>query len=92
MRRRVRLTLIGRDPGIIVEIPAIGRRDELDDRFVFQGEIRMSPPLRRVLSEGRNSPGRNRCRYHGDFAKGHHERDPATLRFLPVNGPDWARG
>ena len=52
MRRTVRLMVIGRDPGLAVEISATGRRDELDDRFVFQGETRMSPQLRRILSEG----------------------------------------
>ncbi len=34
-----------------VHIPAVGQRLELDDRFVLQGETRMTPQLRRILSE-----------------------------------------
>jgi hypothetical protein len=52
MRRTIRLTVSGRDAGVAADILAVGRRDELDDRFVFQGETRMSPQLRRILSEG----------------------------------------
>jgi hypothetical protein len=37
IRRTIRLTVAGRDTGIAVDIPSVGRRDELDDRFVFQG-------------------------------------------------------
>ena len=52
MRRMIRLTVSGRDAGMTADIPVVGRRDELDDRFVFQGETRMSPQLRRILGEG----------------------------------------
>ena len=48
----MRLSLRGRDAGLAVDIPASGRRLELDDKFVFQGNTRMSPQLRRILSEG----------------------------------------
>lgn len=52
MRVTMRLTVRGRDPGVAFDIPASGRRLELDDKFVFQGNTRMSPQLRRILAEG----------------------------------------
>jgi hypothetical protein len=48
----IRLSVRGRDPGVSVDIPATGKRLELDDKFLLQGETRMSPQLRRILSEG----------------------------------------
>jgi hypothetical protein len=35
-----------------VSIATTGQRLELDDKFLLQGETRMSPQLRRILSEG----------------------------------------
>jgi len=52
MQVMMRLSVRGRDTGISADIPATGRRSELDDKFIFQGNIRMSPQLRRILSEG----------------------------------------
>jgi hypothetical protein len=52
MRVTMRLSVHGRDAGIGTDIPATGKRSDLDDKFIFQGEMRMSPQLRRVLSEG----------------------------------------
>jgi hypothetical protein len=46
------LSVRGRDPGLAVTIAAIGRRLELDDLFALQGRTRMTPALRRLLSEG----------------------------------------
>lgn len=51
MQLTVQLSVRGRDTGIAVEIPMKGQRLELDDKFLLQGETRMSPQLRRVLSE-----------------------------------------
>lgn len=51
MRLPIRLSLRGRDASASVNIPSSGQRLELDDRFVFQGETRMSPQLRRIFSE-----------------------------------------
>lgn len=48
----IRLSVRGRDQGISVSIPSVGQRLELDDKFSLQGETRMSPQLRRILSEG----------------------------------------
>ncbi len=52
MKGTIRLSLRGRDAGLSVDIPAAGDRSQLDDAFFFKGEIRMSPNLRRILSEG----------------------------------------
>lgn len=52
MQFTVRLSVRGRGPGVSVDIPMKGERLELDDKFVLQGETRMSPQLRRILSEG----------------------------------------
>jgi len=52
MQVTMRFSVRGRDAGISADIPATGRRSELDDKFIFQGNIRMSPQLRRILSEG----------------------------------------
>jgi hypothetical protein len=48
----MQLSVRGRDSGVTVSIPARGRRLELDDVYALQGETRMSPGLRRLLSEG----------------------------------------
>lgn len=48
----VRLSVRGRDPGLSVTIAATGRRLELDDLFVLEGETRMTPALRRLLADG----------------------------------------
>ncbi len=48
----IELSLRGRDAGLRVVVPATGQRLELDDLFVLQGQTRMTPGLRRVLSEG----------------------------------------
>lgn len=52
IKLEIRLSVRGRDPGLTIGIPAVGRRLELDDIFSLQGETRMSPQLRRILSEG----------------------------------------
>jgi hypothetical protein len=52
IRITMRLSVRGRDPGIGADIPAAGQRLELDDKFLLQGETRMSPQLRRILAEG----------------------------------------
>ncbi len=48
----VRLSVRGRDRGAALEVPMRGQRLELDDKFLLQGETRMSPLLRRMLSDG----------------------------------------
>lgn len=48
----LQLSVRGRDAGLSVKIAAIGRRLELDDLFVLQGQTRMTPALRRLLAEG----------------------------------------
>lgn len=52
MQFTVRLSVRGRDPGVSLDIPMKGERLGLDDKFVLQGETRMSQQLRRILSEG----------------------------------------
>jgi hypothetical protein len=52
LKAEIQLSIRGRDPGLGVIIPAAGSRQELDDLFTLQGETRMSPSLRRILSEG----------------------------------------
>jgi hypothetical protein len=42
--------LRGRDAAASVIIPATGQRLELDDKFLLQGETRMSQQLRAILS------------------------------------------
>ena len=48
----VKFSVRGRDANLSTDIPMKGERHELDDKFLFQGEARMSPQLRRVLAEG----------------------------------------
>jgi hypothetical protein len=51
MQATLWLSLRGRDPRVdAVNIPMTGKRLELDDKFVFQGETRMTPQLRLILS------------------------------------------
>lgn len=50
MRLTIRLSLRGRDAAGSVDIAATGQRLELDDKFLLQGETRMSPQLRLILS------------------------------------------
>jgi hypothetical protein len=52
IRHTISLSLKGGGTGTGVNIPAIGQRLELDDKFLLQGETRMSPQLRRLLVEG----------------------------------------
>jgi hypothetical protein len=54
IRLTINLSLKGGGATAGVNIPATGKRLELDDKFLLQGETRMSPQLRRLLAEGRN--------------------------------------
>lgn len=51
IKRTLRLSRKGTETAS-VNIAMTGERLELDDKFLFQGETRMSPQLRRILSEG----------------------------------------
>lgn len=53
VRVTIRLSAQGIGADTAVSVPAMGERLELDDRFVFQGEIAMSGNLRRILLEGK---------------------------------------
>lgn len=50
MRLTLRLSIKGRGPADGVAVAVTGERLALDDKFVLQGEIRMSPQLRRILA------------------------------------------
>jgi hypothetical protein len=52
IRLAIRLSKRGDGANTAIEIPATGQRLELDDKFLFQGETRMSPQLRRLFSDG----------------------------------------
>ncbi len=51
MKITLRLSRKGGDASGSVSIPAAGQRLELDDKFLFEGETRMSPALRRILAD-----------------------------------------
>jgi hypothetical protein len=51
IRLTARLSVRGRDAESI-NLVMTGQRLELDDKFLLQGETRMSPQLRRILAEG----------------------------------------
>jgi len=50
MRLTLRLSARGRGPADGIAFAVSGERLALDDKFVLQGEIRMSPQLRRILA------------------------------------------
>lgn len=50
MRLALRLSVKGRGATDSVAVAVTGERLALDDKFVLQGEIRTSPPLRRILA------------------------------------------
>ena len=52
MKLTLQLSRKGNAAAANVNIATTGQRLELDDKFLLQGEIRMSPQLRRILSEG----------------------------------------
>jgi hypothetical protein len=51
VRLTISLSLKAGDAPASVNIPAAGQRLELDDKYLLQGETRMSPQLRRILSD-----------------------------------------
>ena len=52
MQVAVRFSVRGLEANTAISIQMKGERLELDDKFLFQGETRMTSQLRRILAEG----------------------------------------